>query len=227
MHVGRPGAPAQLGAQPREQAAHLGRVRHAGGVGQADLVHASLRAGHRQTDHLVFVHRTLQRAAECGGQPHLHRHAGRTLAPQREHLAQLAQHLFARLAHIGQRMRLAGRHWQGELVHARGQRRLGATPIGHQGHHGEAGVRSGEGERVPHHLGHVGHLRQQLRWHEGADLDLAQAGGSQRGYPAAFVDRGHGGADRLQAVARADLADQHLGPRGGVVGQCHEEACVL
>jgi hypothetical protein len=28
---------------------------------------------------------------------------------------------------------------------------------------------------VAHHLGHIGHLRQQLGGHERADLDLAQA----------------------------------------------------
>jgi len=31
------------------------------------------------------------------------------------------------------------------------------------------------GQRVPHHLGRIGHLRQQLGRHERADLDLAKA----------------------------------------------------
>ena len=61
--------------------------------------------------------------------------------------------------------------------------------------------------RWPHLLGY---LRQQTGRHKRADLDLAQAGGHQGVDPAPLVGRGHGGRDRLQAVAGADLADEDL-----------------
>ena len=47
--------------------------------------------------------------------------------------------------------------------------------------------------------------------HEGGDLDLAHARGVQRVDPAQLVRRGHRGLDGLQAVARADFADQDIG----------------
>jgi hypothetical protein len=49
-------------------------------------------------------------------------------------------------------------------------RRLGTSAIT---------VRPGRVQRVAHHLGGVGHLRQQRGGHKRADLDLAQAGGMQ------------------------------------------------
>ena len=54
--------------------------------------------------------------------------------------------------------------------------------------------------------------------HEGADLDFAQAGRDQRVDPALLVFGGHGGLHGLQAVARADLADQDFG-RGCLHGR--------
>ena len=126
---------------------------------------------------------------------------------RRDDGAHLLDHVLAGLAHVGQRVRGAGRHRDGQLVHAGAQRGLGAAQVGHQGHHRHAGVR----ECMAHHLGGVGHLRQQLGRHEGADLDLAQAGGHQRVDPAHLSRGGHGGLDRLQAVAGADFADQDVG----------------
>ena len=112
-------------------------------------------------------------------------------------------------------MRVADRHGQRELVHPGGQRGLGAFEIGHQRHHGQAGV----GERVLHHLHGVGHLRHEVGGHERAHLNFAQATGHQRVNPAQFVGGGHGGFDRLQAVTRAHFADQNV--KGGKAG--HDE----
>src|SRR5437868_567709 len=66
VHVGRAGLVADLGAQALEEAAHLGRVRIAHGVGQARLVGAGRDALRGQPDHVVLGHLALQRAAEGG-----------------------------------------------------------------------------------------------------------------------------------------------------------------
>ena len=57
---------------------------------------------------------------------------------------------------------------------------------------------------MAHHLGRVGHLRQQLGRHEGADLDLAQAGGVQRVDPAPSC--------AAVAMVRATLCRPSRGP---------------
>ena len=83
---------------------------------------------------------------------------------------------------------------------------LGALQVGHQHRGAQAGQSLGKGQQ----FGGVGQLRQQARRHKRADLDLAQAAGHQRIKPALLVGRGHGGFDRLQAVTRADFADQNF-----------------
>jgi hypothetical protein len=87
---------------------------------------------------------------------------------------------------------------------ARRQSGLRAAQVGHQSHDAHAAV----AQRVLHHLRGVGHLWQQLGGHKGSDLDFSQACGCQRVNPAQLVGGGHGGFDRLQAIARADFADQ-------------------
>ena len=210
-------APALLAdgrAQPREQPPHLRRIGHAGGVGQPAFVGAG---GHQllgQRDDLVLVAR-----APCSVQPKAVEMPtssptrGRVFVAQAT-MARTSSTICSRVrAHVGQRMRGAGRHRHGELVHAGRERRLGAAQVGHQRHHRQAG----QGARVAHQLGRVGQLRQQLGRHEGADLDLAQAGGVQRVDPGQLVRGGHGARHALQAVARADLADVHA-----VMGdRCH------
>ena len=195
---------AQRGTQTPEQATHLGRVGIPHGVGQAHFIGPGLCTLRGQPEHVVFGHLALQRAAECGGHAHLQQHMGRGVAPQVGNGAQLGHHFFTGLAHIGQRMGCAGRHRHGEFVHPCGQRRLGPAAVRHQRHHGQAG----QGAGVAHHFGRIGHLRQQPGGHERCNLDFTHPGGIQRVDPAQFVGRGHGGFDRLQAVARADFADE-------------------
>ena len=169
---------------------------------------ATACAGH--PDHVLVADLALDRAAEGSRDAGLDLHAGRDLVTQAGDGAYLLDHLLARLAHVGHHVRCAGRDRDGQLVHAGAQRGLGAAQVGHQGHHGHAGVR----QRVAHDLGGIGHLRQQLGRHERADLDLAQARGHQRVDPDELVGGGHHGLDRLQAVAGADLADQDVGLDG-------------
>ena len=98
-------------------------------------------------------------------------------------------------------------------MHAGRQSRLSAAQVGHQRQHRQAGQR----ERMRHHFSGVGQLRQQTRRHKRADLDLAQAGGVQCADPAQLVSGRHAGIDGLQAISRADLADQDRGSVHGAV----------
>jgi hypothetical protein len=84
-----------------------------------------------------------------------------------------------------------------------------AAQVGHQRQHRQPR----QAARVAHHLGLIGHLRQQSRRDEAATLDLAQAGGVQCVDPVALVRGGHRALGALQAVARTDLADPHGGRR--------------
>ena len=72
------------------------------------------------------------------------------------------------------------------------------------------GKRLGEGQ----HLGRVGQLRQQARRHEGADFDLALAGGVGGANPFELGGRRDDPGDALQAVAQAHLADHGAPWRG-------------
>jgi hypothetical protein len=110
VHVGGAGVLADLGAQAPEQPAHLRRVGIAHGVGQAGLVGAGFDALRGQADHVVFRHLALQGAAEGGRQAGFEPTCGAIVAAQRGDGAHFLDHLLARLAHVGERMRLAGRH---------------------------------------------------------------------------------------------------------------------
>src|SRR3989442_3656114 len=73
-----------------------------------------------------------------------------------------------------------------------------------------------------HYFCRVCHGRNQLGRHEGADLDLLQSRGRQRGDPG-FLRRGrHHVLGVLQPVARADFANVNLGhgwiPQAPVTG---------
>jgi hypothetical protein len=91
-------------------------------------------------------------------------------------------------------------------VHARFERNFCTLEVGHQRHHSYAGVLQG----VFDDLGTVCHLRQQFGRHEGANLNLAQAGGHQGVDPFELVSGGHGGLDGLQSIAGANFRDQDI-----------------
>ena len=95
---------------------------------------------------------------------------------------------------------------------------LCAAPVGGQGHHGQAG----KAQRMPNHLGGIGQLWQQVRRHEGADLDFSQAAGMQGADPEAFMGQGHDGLHALQAISRAHFTDENLihGGVGRLRAQC-------
>jgi hypothetical protein len=63
---------------------------------------------------------------------------------------------------------------------------------------------------VPHHLRGIGHLWQELGGHERGNFNFAQARSRQGVDPAQLVGCGHGGFDRLQAIARTHFTDQDL-----------------
>ena len=65
-------------------------------------------------------------------------------------------------------------------------------------------------QRVRDDLGSIGELRQQVRRHEAADFDLAQATGRQRRDPRLLRGRRHDRLDALQAVARPHFADENV-----------------
>jgi len=90
-------------------------------------------------------------------------------------------------------------------VDAGGNRCLGTAQVGHQCHHGKPGQRQG----VPHHVGNIGHLRQQPGRHKGANFNFTQAGTRKGIQPGHLVRGGHGGLDALQPVARAHFTDQN------------------
>ena len=207
VHMGRAGLFADGAAHLVEQAPHLRRIGHARGVRQADFVGARSRAFARHPDHVVFLHLALDRAAERSGHAGFDLDARRDLVAQAGDGAHLGDHLFAGLADVGHGMGGTGGDRNRQFVHPGAQGAFGAAGIGHQRHDGQAGVL----ERVANDFGRVGHLRQQPGRHERAHFDFAQAAGDQRVDPAQFLRRGHGGLHRLQAVARADFADQDFG----------------
>ena len=110
------------------------------------------------------------------------------------------------LAHVRLAVGLGGGHRHRDLVRAGGDRVLRAAKVRRKGEHREAG----NPHRLAHHLGRIGHLRQELRRDEGSHLDLAQARRRQGPDPAVLRFRGHRALDALQPVARADFADQDL-----------------
>ncbi len=188
MHVGGAGLVAELGAQAPEEAAHLRRIGVADGVGQARFVGAGGRALRGQPDHFVFRHLALQRAAEGGRDAGLELHLRRDLAAQLGDGAHLLDHLLARLAHIGQRVRGAGRHRHRELVHAGLERGLAPLRLGTSA----ITVRPGSVTAWRTTSAASAICGSRLGRHERGDFDLAHAGGVERIDPAQLVRRGHG-----------------------------------
>jgi hypothetical protein len=86
---------------------------------------------------------------------------------------------------------------------------LGPFEVGHQHRHDQTRQGFGKG----HQLGGVGQLGQQLRRHEGADFDLADARIVSTLNPLQFLCSGQGAGNALQAVAQAHFTNPHaLGP---------------
>ena len=201
----RTGLVADGGTQAREQPPHLRGVGHTSGVRQAALVDPRRHHLLSQSQHLIFGHGALQGATKCGGNTRLDQHARKALPAKSNDGAHFLDHGLARLPNIGHGMGSAGRHGNGELVHARLQRRLGSAQVGHQRHDRDPTV----GQRVAHHGVCVCHLRQQASRHEGGDFNFTQTAGDQGINPAQFGRSWHGGRHRLQAIARPHFADQH------------------
>jgi hypothetical protein len=166
-----------------------------------------------QPDHVVVRHLALQRAAERRGDTRFDLRLRSDGVAQGQHFAHLGDHGKRRLAHVRERMRFTGGDRHRELVGAGAQCRFGALAIRHQRHHRPARMR----ECMADHFRRVGHLRQQPGGDKRSDFDLAQAGGMQGVDPAQLVCGGHRRRDRLQAVARTDLADEDLGLHGRIV----------
>ena len=124
---------------------------------------------------------------------------GATRIAQFDDGTHLVDHLLARPAHVGERMRCASRYRDRDLVHAGIDGGFSTFHVRHQCHHRPIRQR----HRVPHDVGGVGHLRQQLRRNERSDLDLAQAGRVQPSIQANLAAVG---------IVRATLCRPSRGP---------------
>ena len=187
------------GLHPAHQPADLRRVGIAGGVGKAQLLRSRRDRAFGQPQHLVLGNRAFHRAAESGGEAD--GEADAVLARDRGDGGDLLEHRGVILAHVLQAVRLGHREGDAHRVDARFRRVLGPFGVGHQCDHGKPF----DPARERHQLGRVGHLGQQLRRNEAADLDLAHPGRRLSGDPA-FLGLGrHRAFDRLQSVAQADF----------------------
>ncbi|SQA88742.1 Uncharacterised protein [Burkholderia gladioli] len=213
--MGTAGLAADFCLQAPEHAADLGGIRVAAGVGQADLVDACL--GHRQAhaQGLVVADGAREGAAEGDRDARLDRDAGEARVAQGDDLADFVDQLRGGLADVRHRVLVGHRDRQRELVHARLEGVLRAAQVGRE--HGH--VQARDRQRMRDHLLDISHLRQKARRYEGAHLDLLEAGRGQCGNPAQLGLGRHDALDALQAVARADLADQHA-----VWGRCRHGA---
>jgi hypothetical protein len=160
-----------------------------------------------EPDDVVGRHFALQRAAERGRDPDLDTDSGRTRMAQFDDGTHFVDHLLARPAYVGERMRCASRYRDRDLVHSGIDGGFSTFHVRHQCHHRPIRQR----HRVPHDVGGVGHLRQQLRRNERSDLDLAQTGRVQSVDPGELGCSRHRPRNALQAVARADFTDQYIG----------------
>jgi hypothetical protein len=154
----------------------------------------------------------LQRAAE--GRAHAavdQRLRARRIA-RRADAAHLGHHLVGRLAQVGQAVGVAGRQGHDHQVGLARDGAFRALQVGHQ-HRGEqARQRLGKGQQ----FGGVGQLRQQVRRHEGADLDLALAGRVRVADPFELAGGGQHTGDALQAVAQPHFANDRARRQEGV-----------
>ena len=192
-------------ADAGEQRADRVRIAEADRVGEPDLVDPDRRDSFGEAHHAIVRHVALDGAAERGGKPaEQFRPLGRLDAAQEFGDAlEVRERLRGRAAHIAEVMALAHRHDVVELVHAERGAALRALQVRHQRRDGEAGNR----ERALRDLLGVGELRQQLRRHERADLDLPHAGRVLGLDPGELLVGRHHGLDVLQPVAQADLVD--------------------
>ena len=201
-------------ARGREELVHLARVRHPGGVPEADLLAAGGGKPLGDLEDALGRHLALVGAAE-GGRDH-------ALAPQprlarrlQRHL-QPVQRLLDRAVDVAPVVGLRGGEEDADLVEAvtQLQRPLEPALVRDQD-------REGDPVAPPHrpqHLGRVGQLRDHVRPHERGDLHPPHPGRREQ------VDQPHlvGGRDRLrlvlEPVAGPDLADadalRQLGHRG-------------
>ena len=180
-------------AHPRDEVLDLRRIRVAGGVRQADLVaarrHQLLRRAARPC-------RPARRPRACSRTPSTGRprtSAGAPAGSERSSATMprvFVEHLRVRAPHVLQAVRLGDRQRDRDLVRAGRDGGLGAAQVRHQ--HGDRQPR--DRARECDDLGGVGQLRQQLRRHEAADLDLADAGGGLGAIQAFFAASGMIGA---------------------------------
>ena len=127
------------------------------------------------------------------------------LAAHLHDAAEIRDQLVGAAAHVRAVVPLADREHKIHLVHPEREAPLGAARIRDQRRHGQ----TRQGQRVPHDFFGVGQLRQQLRRHERADLDIAHPGRVFGIEPRQFRLGRHDLGDALQAVAHPDLADRH------------------
>ena len=164
-----------------KQPSHLRRVGHAGGVRQADFVRARLGDLRGQPDDVVLRHLALQRAAERGRRSRPRRRPWVRAALRSATMARTSSTICSRVLRT-LASECAALADTGIVILCTPASMAASAPlqVRHQRHHRPSGQR----DRVPHDVGGVGHLRQQLRRHERSDLDLAQAGRVQRVDPA-------------------------------------------
>lgn len=125
-------------AHSGEEPLHLRRIAVAGGIGETDLVDSASRECHRQPHHIVFLDLAGNRATQRSR--HTRFDLGRRMvrvAPRHD-VAYLLDHLGVSLSHVGERVWLACRDGNGDLVGARLQGRLRTPQVGHQRHHVQA-----------------------------------------------------------------------------------------
>jgi hypothetical protein len=195
-----------------EQAAHHRRIGIADGVGQAHAVCARVEQRLHQPQHLVGLDMALERAAEGGAHAAVDQRLRARGVARRADATHLGHHLVGRLAQVGQAVGVAGRQRHDHQVGLARDGAFGALQVGHE-HRGEQPrQRLGEGEQ----FGRVGQLRQQVRRHEGADLDLALAGRVRVADPFELAGRGQHPRDALQAVAQAHFADDRARRQEGM-----------
>jgi hypothetical protein len=152
-----------------EQAAHHRRIGIADGVGKAHTVGAGIEQRLHQPQHFVRRDMALQRAAEGCAHAAVDQCLRARRVARRTHAGDLRHHLVGRLAQVGKAVRVAGRERHHHQVGLARDGPFGALEIGHQ-HRGE---QARQRLRIREQLGRVGQLRQQMRGHERAHLDLA------------------------------------------------------
>jgi len=197
-----------------EEASYLRRVRVARRIGQAYAVDAGIEQGLQQPKHFGRIDVALDRAAESGADAAFdHRRAAGRIARDAD-VRDSGDDFVRRPAQVGKAMRMAGRQRDDHQVRAGLERALGAFRVRHQ-HPGE---QAGQRLRVGEHLCRVSQLRQPLRRHERADLDLALARRMGIAHPFTLARGRNDRGDALPAVAQTDLANHDLARQGRHLG---------